>query len=159
MAEDPRVAAVVDQQRREQADERRLSRAVLAEDGDALATGDGEGDVGERRPRTLARESARFTVAAPERLQQVANLHRGDVMVGPGRQFDCGWCKSGHAAPSKKGGTEDGNRRARRCADLNGAAGPGKATEVSLRDRVHHVREQHGPRRLGARSGRVKCRA
>ena len=74
-------AAVVDQQRREQADERRLPRAVLAEDGDALATGDREGDVDERRPRTLPRYAARFAVATVEGLAQVAHLDGGRLAV------------------------------------------------------------------------------
>src|SRR5207248_7540876 len=81
VAEYLRVAAVVDQQRREQADERRLPRAVLAEDGHALATGDREGDVVERRPRTLAREAARVAVTALERLPQVAHLDGRRVAV------------------------------------------------------------------------------
>ena len=45
VAEDVRAAAVVQEQRREQPDERRLPRAVLAEDRDALAAGDLEGDA------------------------------------------------------------------------------------------------------------------
>ena len=81
MAEDPRLAAVVDQQRREETDERRLPRAVLAEDGDALAAGDRERDVGERRPRTLSREAARLFVLAVERLPQVAHLDGGRLAV------------------------------------------------------------------------------
>src|SRR5439155_18567704 len=81
VAEDPCLAAVVDQQRREQADQRRLPRAVLAEDGDALAAGDREGDVVERRPRTPAREAARLAVAAPERLPQVTHLDGGSLAV------------------------------------------------------------------------------
>src|SRR5207248_10213645 len=81
VAEDPRLAAVVDQQGREQADERRLPRPVLAEDGDALATGGREGDVGERRPGTFAGETARFPVAAPERLPQLAHLDGGHLPV------------------------------------------------------------------------------
>jgi hypothetical protein len=108
VAEDPRLAAVVDQERREQADERRLPRAVLAEDGNALAAGDREGDVVERRPRTLARESARMAILAPEGLPQVAHLDGRRPAVKTCGQFGCGWCESGHAAPSDEAGTEDG---------------------------------------------------
>src|SRR5207248_2487226 len=81
VAEDPCLAAVVDQQRREQADEGRLPRAVLAEDRDALATGHLEADVGERRPRTLPCEAARSAAAAPERLPQVGHLYGGRLAV------------------------------------------------------------------------------
>src|SRR5207237_2630403 len=100
VAEDLRLAAVLDQQRREQADERRLSRAVLAEDGDALATGDREGDVGERRPRTLAGETARFPGAAPERVAQVAHLDGGHLAVWTSRGIGRRWYSGGHASCS-----------------------------------------------------------
>jgi hypothetical protein len=48
VAEDAGLAAVVDEQRREQPDQRRLARAVLAEDRDALAALDRERDVVQR---------------------------------------------------------------------------------------------------------------
>jgi hypothetical protein len=44
VAEDGRASSVVQEQGGEQPDERRLSRAVLAEDGDALATRHVEAD-------------------------------------------------------------------------------------------------------------------
>src|SRR4029078_4969724 len=75
------------EQRREHAHERRLAGAVLAEDGDALAAGDGEADVAQRghapAPHLPAHAAA---VAADELLAQVADFD--------GR---CG----GHAAPSE----------------------------------------------------------
>jgi len=45
-------------------------------------------------------------------------------------------------------GTEDGSRHYGRCADLKGAAHSGRATATAHQSPVHHVREQHGPRRL-----------
>ena len=73
--EDARLAAVVDQERREQADERRLARAVLAENRDALAAFDRERHVLERR-HPPPREAARAPVAAAELLRQVRRPRR-----------------------------------------------------------------------------------
>jgi hypothetical protein len=54
VTEDARLAAVLEQKRREQADQRRLARAVLAEDGNALAALDRKRDRAERRYATAA---------------------------------------------------------------------------------------------------------
>ena len=76
-------AAVGEQQRREQADQRRLARPVLAEDGDALAALHREGDPVQRRDGPL-REPARLPVATEERLAQVLDDdgRRAPVMHG-----------------------------------------------------------------------------
>ena len=78
VAEDARRAPVVQQQRREQADERRLAGAVLAEHGDALAAGDRQA---RRRPapaRAGAREAAVAAHAPAELLAEAARLDGGD---------------------------------------------------------------------------------
>jgi hypothetical protein len=77
------AAAVVEEQGREQPDQRRLAGAVLAQDRDALSALHRERDALERRP-LLAREPARLLVAARELLAEVVDLHsRGRAM-----QFD-----------------------------------------------------------------------
>ena len=68
--EDARLAAVVQEQRRQQPDERRLARAVLAEDRDALAALDRERDVLDRD--AAARADA--LLPADELLAQVVNF-------------------------------------------------------------------------------------
>jgi hypothetical protein len=73
VTEDPRLAGVVDQERREQADERRLPRTVLSEDRDALAARDRERQPGERG-HAPPREAARAPIAAAELLAQVAHF-------------------------------------------------------------------------------------
>jgi hypothetical protein len=69
VAEHPRAAAVGQQQRREQAHERRLAGAVLAEHGDALAAGDRERHVVERHDRR--------TFAPDEVLVELDDLYCG----------------------------------------------------------------------------------
>src|SRR5436190_9291531 len=76
VAEDRGAAPVGQQQRREQADKRRLARAVLTEDRDALATLHRERDALESRyaPSPLSPASAR-RVAAEELLAQIVNFN------------------------------------------------------------------------------------
>ena len=74
VAEDASGAAVLEQQRGEQAHERRLARAVLAQDGDALTARDGEGD------RIQSRYAAPMqALAAAELLAQLEHLDRRGV--------------------------------------------------------------------------------
>src|SRR5581483_6838019 len=76
VAEDLGAAAVGEEQRREQADERRLPRAVLAEDRNALAALDLERDVLERGHAPAAAADARaLRVTAEEFLAQVVDFH------------------------------------------------------------------------------------
>ena len=76
MAEDPRRAAVGKEQRREQPDERRLPRAVLAQDGDGLTLLHRERDAVERHARALitALLAALAGVLAAELLAQFVDL-------------------------------------------------------------------------------------
>jgi hypothetical protein len=74
--EDRGGAAVVEQERREQADERRLPRAVLAQDRDALSALDREADVAQRDDVLLALPAqAAAAVAADELLAQLVDFH------------------------------------------------------------------------------------
>src|SRR4029078_1974728 len=73
VAEDMGAAAVVEEQGREQPDQRRLARAVLAQDRDALAPLHRERDALQRRA-LLAREPACLLVAARELLAQIAHV-------------------------------------------------------------------------------------
>ena len=73
MAEDASTPSVGEQQRREQADERRLARPVLAEDRDGLAPLHRERDAVEGRPHALA-EAPLLAVAHPELLTQRVDL-------------------------------------------------------------------------------------
>ena len=81
MAEHPGAATVVQQQRRQQADQRRLARAVLAQDRDALTAAHREADVPQGGHRAVvaaerAFESALVLAAATatELLAEVAHL-------------------------------------------------------------------------------------
>src|SRR5437763_9180731 len=80
--EDERAAAIVQQQGREQPDERRLPGAVLPEDGDALAALDRERDVLERghSPPAPAQTGA-LRVAAEEFLAPVVDFYGGHVAL------------------------------------------------------------------------------
>ena len=60
----PRLAAVLQEQRGEEPDQRRLARAVPAQDGDALAAGDRERDALERRPAPPPCEATRAPCGA-----------------------------------------------------------------------------------------------
>jgi hypothetical protein len=77
--EDAGLAAVVDQEGREQADERRLARPVLAQDGDALAARDRERDVVECGHAAPSREAARAPVTPPELLAEVRDFDRRHI--------------------------------------------------------------------------------
>ena len=74
MPEDRRLAAVVEEERRQEPDQRRLPRAVLAENRHALAALDAELDVLQGSDATAAREPA---VASPEFLPEAAHLDGG----------------------------------------------------------------------------------
>src|SRR5437763_7346506 len=95
MTEDARLAAVVDEQRREQADERRLPRPVLAENRHALAARHRERDALDRGP-ALAREEARLPVSADEVLAEIADLD-GRRLAEGGRIERSGCCDGRHA--------------------------------------------------------------
>ena len=84
VAEDPRRAAVRKEQRREQPDERRLPRAVLAEDGDGLAPLDRERDAVERDARAplAALLAALAGVLATELLAQLVDLDGRALLTG-----------------------------------------------------------------------------
>ena len=69
-----RAAPVVEEQRREQPDERRLAGAVLAQDRDALAPLDRERDAVDGGA-ALAHEPPRLLVAPDEILAQIAHVH------------------------------------------------------------------------------------
>src|SRR5262249_3254837 len=77
VAEDARLAAVVQEQSRQKPDQRRLARAVLAENRDALAALDREGDVVQRdaAPRVDA------LLPPDELLAQVVNLDCDDLLL------------------------------------------------------------------------------
>jgi hypothetical protein len=74
--EDAGAPAVSEQQRGEQADERRLAGPVLAQDGNALAAGDLEGQPVER-----GHTAAAAPVAADELLAQVVDFDRDHVLL------------------------------------------------------------------------------
>src|SRR5439155_25963735 len=75
-AEDLRVAGVRQQQRRQQPDQCRLARAVLAQNRDALAALHGEGHALERRYALTPLAHVRpRRVAAEEFLAQVVDLY------------------------------------------------------------------------------------
>ena len=117
-----RAAAVVQEQRREHAHERRLARAVLAEDGDALAPREREADAVQGGDAAAADAAAAAAVAADELLAQIVDFDGG-----------CG----GHAAPPEddgdrlRAGTHRGawggalTMRRRRAAGAGGACSPG----------------------------------
>jgi hypothetical protein len=84
VAEDARAAAVLEQQRREQPDQRRLPRAVLAEDGHRLAARDLERHAVERRDALPAPAQAFTPVVAEELLAEVVD-DDGGRSVGVGR--------------------------------------------------------------------------
>ena len=67
-------AAVVQEQRREHAHERRLARAVLAQDGDALAAREGEAHALQRRHAAAADAATAAAVAADELLAQIVDF-------------------------------------------------------------------------------------
>jgi hypothetical protein len=73
VAEDPRRPAVRQEERREQADQRRLPRAVLAEDRNRLPALERERDTVEGDAGPLA-EAALLTVAQHELLAKVVHL-------------------------------------------------------------------------------------
>jgi hypothetical protein len=75
VAEHARAPAIREEERREQADQSRLARPVLAEDCDAFASGDLERHVRERGHAAPAMAA----VLADELLAQVARLDREDV--------------------------------------------------------------------------------
>src|SRR5439155_17597746 len=74
--EDACAAPVREQQRREEPDERRLARAVLTQDRDALTAFDLEGDAGER-----GHADASATLAPTELLAQVVDFHGEHVLL------------------------------------------------------------------------------
>jgi hypothetical protein len=99
VVEDPGDSAVGDQQRGEDADQRRLTRPVLAEHGDRLATAHREahlverGDMSVRRGRTITPDAARRLPY--ERLRELHDLDRRDRdCVLAGRQE--GVVRQGH---------------------------------------------------------------
>src|SRR6266566_3895393 len=83
VAEDGRRPAVRQEQRRQDADQRRLARAVLAQDGDALTPLDPERDALERRDTpSLAAQAGAVRIAARELLAQVVDLNsEHDVLL------------------------------------------------------------------------------
>jgi hypothetical protein len=85
VAEDARAAAVLEQQRREQPDQRRLARAVLAQDGHRLAAVHAERDALQRSDGLPAREAAGARGLAQERLAQPLDLHGRQAVAGAGR--------------------------------------------------------------------------
>ena len=86
MAEDARPSAVGEEERREQADERRLPRAVLAEDGDGLALLHRERDAveGDARAALAALLAALAGVLAAELLAQLVHLDGSTQLNGYG---------------------------------------------------------------------------
>ena len=86
MPEDPSPAAVGKEKRREQADERRLPRAVLAEDGDGLTLLHRERDAVERHARAAlaALLAALAGVLATELLAQLVDLDGYALLNGHG---------------------------------------------------------------------------
>ena len=98
-AEHVGAAAVVDQQRREQPHQRRLARAVLAEDGDALAPLHREAEAVQGGDAPPAAAHARAAVAADELLAQVVDLDSRNGGHG-GYLIGRGWAR---AAPRRAG--------------------------------------------------------
>ena len=108
VAEDPCRAAVGEEQGREQPDERRLARAVPAEDGDALAAGDRERQRAKRRHAPAAREAAVVAVAAAEVLAQVARLDRRRLTGNAWQRGRAGWYEGhGHSLGPDENGIEE----------------------------------------------------
>ena len=87
-AEDARGAAVVEEKGREQADERRLARAVAAQDRDALTGRDDERHAVERGHAFLAGEAPGVAITAQELLAEVARLDCGYLVVKCKAQAD-----------------------------------------------------------------------
>ena len=82
VAEDGRVPAVVQEQGREEPDQRRLARAVLAQDGDALAARDLEADAAQGLDAlAAAAQAGALAVAAAELLAQVVDFYCGHVLL------------------------------------------------------------------------------
>ena len=101
MAEDARAAAVVEEQCREQPDQRRLARAVLAKDGNTLAARDLEADAAERiDPFAAAAQAGARAVATAELLAQVLDFNCRHLLLQtrlegtPNRRTAplSGWC-------------------------------------------------------------------
>src|SRR5207237_10362090 len=89
VAEDRRAAAVVQEQCREQPDQRRLARAVLPEDRDAFAALDREGHAFEgREALPLASQAGARRVAAEELLAQVVDFNGVHLLLLPGLRRD-----------------------------------------------------------------------
>ena len=75
-------SAVVQEQRREQPDQRRLARAVLAENGDALAAGHLEADSAQcLDPLAAAAQAGALAVTAAELLAQLLDFDCGHVLL------------------------------------------------------------------------------
>jgi hypothetical protein len=90
MAEDLRAAAVVQQQRREEAYESRLARAILAENRDGLAAGHVEGHTvqcGDPPPPWTRRCAGSL---APKLLAQLDDFDCGDGCEGLRRRLEGG---------------------------------------------------------------------
>jgi hypothetical protein len=69
--EDPRGPPIREEQRGQETDERRLAGTVLAEDGHALATSDGEGDALEGRGSSSPTQPSPTTITPEEPLGEV----------------------------------------------------------------------------------------
>ena len=93
VAEYARPSPVREEKRREQADERRLPRAVLAEDGDGLALLHRERDAveGDARALVTALLTALAGVLATELLAQLVHLDGSALLNGHGLH-DCFLC-------------------------------------------------------------------
>src|SRR5262249_34996154 len=97
VAEDVSVTPVVQEQRREQADERRLAGAVLAEDRDALAALDLEGDVLDRDALPRAE-----TLPADELLAQIVNFDGVHLLLQTRRRDRNGFVKKAHRRANRR---------------------------------------------------------
>src|SRR5579884_410622 len=108
VSEHARAAAIVQEQRRKQPDQRRLPGTVLAEDRHALAALDAEAHVLQRRPATLTGEAAAVGAATAELLAQAPHV---DCRYA-GRTTGAGWCCLDHCCSLERGGERERQARA-----------------------------------------------
>ena len=122
--EDRRVAAVVQEQRREQPDQRRLARAVLAEDRDALAALDLEADSAQRLDAlAAAAQAGALAVAAAELLAQVVNFYCGHVLLQTRLEGTRNWrTRRCFRRRARKPESAEAQHRAAQGTDENGSA-------------------------------------
>ena len=156
VSKDSRGSSVLQEQRREQPDERRLARAVAAEDRYTLAAGDGERDAVQRRHPPTSRKPSVRANPPPELLAQVARLDRRRLTISGRGACPAGCCK-GHGCSLERERTESNGfvRAPRRRANLQvpGADDPDRAGKARAGAAHHaiHVQQHDDSRITGER--------